>query len=54
MREPALALQQRWGGQFYWYDGSHVGHIFSRRVQAVSERFLRAAAEDVGQPRSSP
>ena len=49
MREPALALQQRWGGEFYWYDGSHVGHIFSRRVQAVSERFLRAVAEDVGQ-----
>lgn len=41
MREPAVALQDRWGGQFYWYDGSHVGHIFSRRVQAVSERFLR-------------
>lgn len=41
MREPAVALQESWGGQFYWYDGSHVGHIFSRRVQAVSERFLR-------------
>lgn len=47
MREPALALQQRWGGQFYWYDGSHVGHIFSRRVQAVSERFLRGVIEGV-------
>ncbi len=47
MREPALALQQRWGGQFYWYDGSHVGHVFSRRVQAVSERFLRSVAEEV-------
>ena len=46
MREPALALQQRWSGQFYWYDGSHVGHIFSRRVQAVSERFLRRATKE--------
>jgi len=44
MREPAVALQERWGGQLYWYDGSHVGHIFSRRVQRVSERFLRAVS----------
>jgi pimeloyl-ACP methyl ester carboxylesterase len=44
MREPTTALQERWGGQLYWYDGGHVGHIFSRRVQRVSERFLRAAA----------
>jgi pimeloyl-ACP methyl ester carboxylesterase len=41
MREPAIALQERWGGQLYWYDGSHVGHVFSRRVQRVSERFLQ-------------
>ncbi|OBG59155.1 PHB depolymerase family esterase [Mycobacterium sp. E3339] len=41
MREPAVALQQRWGGELYWYDGSHVGHIFSRRVQRVTDRFLR-------------
>jgi pimeloyl-ACP methyl ester carboxylesterase len=41
MREPAIALQERWGGQLYWYDGSHVGQVFSRRVQAVTERFLR-------------
>ena len=41
MREPTTALQDRWGGQLYWYDGSHVGHIFSRRVQRVTERFLR-------------
>ena len=34
MREPANALQERWGGQLYWYDGSHVGHIFSRRGPA--------------------
>lgn len=41
MREPAVALHERWGGELYWYDGSHVGHIFSRRVQQVTDRFLR-------------
>lgn len=41
MREPADVLQERWGGQLYWYDGSHVGHIFSRRVQRITDRFLR-------------
>lgn len=44
MREPAEALQERWGGQLYWYDGSHVGHIFSRRVQRITDRFLRDVA----------
>jgi pimeloyl-ACP methyl ester carboxylesterase len=44
MREPAVALQERWGGQLYWYDGGHVGHIFSRRVQSVTERFLAEVA----------
>ncbi|MEB4210566.1 PHB depolymerase family esterase [Mycobacterium sp. 94-17] len=44
MREPADALQERWGGQLYWYDGSHVGHIFSRRVQRITDRFLRDLA----------
>ena len=48
MREPALALQERWGGELYWYDGSHVGHIFSRRVHAVTERFLRGVAAQKG------
>jgi hypothetical protein len=43
-REPALALQERWRGQLHWYDGGHAGHIFSRRVQAVTERFLRGVA----------
>jgi hypothetical protein len=47
MREPAIALQERWGGELYWYDGSHVGHVFSRRVQSVSERFLRGVANEV-------
>jgi pimeloyl-ACP methyl ester carboxylesterase len=45
MREPAIALHERWGGQLYWYDGGHVGQVFSRRVQAVTERFLRGVAE---------
>ncbi|WP_083679255.1 PHB depolymerase family esterase [Mycobacterium sp. IS-1264] len=46
MREPAIALQERWGGELYWYDGGHVGHVFSRRVQRVTERFLRGIADD--------
>jgi pimeloyl-ACP methyl ester carboxylesterase len=45
MREPATALQERWGGRLHWYDGSHVGHVFSRRAQRVTERFLRDVAE---------
>jgi hypothetical protein len=40
--ETAVALHDRWGGQLYWHDGGHAGHIFSRRVQAETERFLRA------------
>jgi pimeloyl-ACP methyl ester carboxylesterase len=44
MRGPTTALQDRWGGQLYWYDGSHVGHLFSRRVQRVTERFLTEVA----------
>jgi pimeloyl-ACP methyl ester carboxylesterase len=48
MREPAIALHDRWGGQSYWYDGGHVGHVFSRRVQRVTERFLREVTADEG------
>ena len=40
LREPALALHDRWGGHPYWHDGGHAGHLFSRRVQSVSEAFL--------------
>jgi hypothetical protein len=40
LREPALALHGRWGGELYWHDGGHAGHLLSRRVQAASERFL--------------
>ncbi len=43
LREPAIAFHQRWNGRLYWYDGSHVGHIFSRRIQAVTEEFLAGA-----------
>jgi pimeloyl-ACP methyl ester carboxylesterase len=43
-REPALALHERWGGQLYWHDGGHAGHLFSRRVQAATERFLRSVS----------
>ena len=46
MREPALALHERWGGQLFWHDGGHAGHLFSRRVQAASERFLRGVADE--------
>jgi hypothetical protein len=45
MREPAFALQERWGGELYWHDGSHAGHLFSSRVQAASERILRTVTE---------
>jgi len=42
MRDPAIALHERWGGRLYWYDGSHVGQVFSRRVFGETERFLGA------------
>jgi pimeloyl-ACP methyl ester carboxylesterase len=45
MREPALALHERWGGQLYWHDGSHVGHVFSSGVRKTTEQFLRAVAD---------
>jgi pimeloyl-ACP methyl ester carboxylesterase len=48
MRDPAIELQDRWGGQLYWYDGSHVGHIFSRKVHRVTERFLLDVVADEG------
>jgi dienelactone hydrolase len=43
-RAPALALHERWGGRLYWHDGGHVGHLFSGRVQAVTEEFLTDVA----------
>lgn len=41
MREPAQVLHERWGGELYWHQGSHVGHLFARGVQAASEQWLR-------------
>lgn len=40
MRSSALALHERWSGQLYWHDGSHVGHLFSPGVARATERFL--------------
>jgi hypothetical protein len=47
MREPATALHERIGGELYWYDGGHVGHVFSRRVQKVTERFLNDVVQEM-------
>jgi pimeloyl-ACP methyl ester carboxylesterase len=44
MREPAQRLHDRWGGELYWHQGSHVGHLFAGGVQAASERFLRTVS----------
>lgn len=41
--EPAVALHHRWGGQLFWHDGGHAGHLLSRRVQVQTERFLQEA-----------
>ena len=41
MREPAQALHERWRGELFWHQGSHVGHLFARGVHAASEKFLR-------------
>ena len=46
MRDPAIQLHERWGGQLYWYDGGHVGHIFSRKVYRETEQFLRKVADN--------
>jgi hypothetical protein len=40
MREPALQLHHRWGGELFWHRGSHVGHLFAGAVQAASEKHL--------------
>lgn len=49
MREPAIELHKRWGGELYWHPGSHVGHLFAGGVQAASERFLRSVSEQAQQ-----
>jgi hypothetical protein len=45
LREPALALHRRWGGELHWHAGSHVGHLFAGGVRAASDRFLRAVSQ---------
>ena len=40
MRDSALALHERWGGELHWHDGSHVGHLFSGQVWAATAEFL--------------
>lgn len=49
MRGPALALHERWGGRVHWHDGGHVGHLFSGRVQRVTEEFLGEVRDSAGQ-----
>ncbi|AKK29375.1 alpha/beta hydrolase [Mycobacterium sp. EPa45] len=44
-RQCALAMHEHWGGQLYWHDGGHVGHLFSGAVQAQTELFLRELAQ---------
>jgi pimeloyl-ACP methyl ester carboxylesterase len=44
-RQSALAIHERWGGELYWHDGGHVGHLFSGAVQAQTEQFLRALTQ---------
>ncbi|OBF43794.1 esterase [Mycolicibacterium peregrinum] len=44
MRSSALAMHEQWGGELYWHDGSHVGHLFSGAVQDATERFLTTVA----------
>ena len=50
MRAPAEALHEKWGGQLYWHDGGHVGHVFAGGVKTVTERFLRSVASQAGAP----
>lgn len=40
MRSSASAMHERWGGELYWHDGSHVGHLFSPEVARATDRFL--------------
>lgn len=44
MRAPAEQMHEKWGGELYWHDGSHVGHLLSGRVQTVTDRFLWSVA----------
>ncbi len=48
MREPAIALHDRWGGELFWHRGSHVGHLFAGGVHGASEKFLRTLSAGDG------
>lgn len=48
MRDSALAMHERWGGELHWHDGSHVGQLFSGKVQRATERFLLANCRGAG------
>jgi hypothetical protein len=48
LRKPAIALHERWRGELYRHDGGHAGHLFSRRVQAASKRFLGGLSAEGG------
>lgn len=48
LREPAIQLHERWGGELFWHMGSHVGHLFAPGVQKASERFLGALSAGDG------
>ena len=40
MRDSALALHARWGGELQWHDGGHVGHLLSPQIRDATNRFL--------------
>lgn len=39
-RRARLQLHERWGGQVHWHSGGHIGHLWSRDVRSVVDRFL--------------
>ena len=36
----AQRLHERWDGQVHWHAGGHIGHLWSREVRGVVDRFL--------------
>lgn len=53
MRTSALALHEQWGGDLYWHDGSHVGHLFAPGVGRTTDRFLQSVSAPVRSLRSA-
>lgn len=53
MRTSALALHQRWGGDLYWHDGSHVGQLFAPGVGRATDRFLQSVSAPTRSLRSA-